>query len=43
MAAIEIVDDRYVDYTALGAPTLIADDVSAPAVCWVRPRRLYLI
>jgi len=26
MAAIEIVDDRYVDYTALGAPTLIADD-----------------
>ncbi|MGI9148037.1 MAG: 2-keto-4-pentenoate hydratase [Chloroflexota bacterium] len=26
MAAIEIVDDRYVNYTALGAPTLIADD-----------------
>src|ERR1700682_1963211 len=26
MAAIEIVDDRYVDYRALGAPTLIADD-----------------
>jgi 2-keto-4-pentenoate hydratase len=26
MAAIEIVDDRYVDYSALGAPTLIADD-----------------
>ncbi len=26
MAAIEIVDDRYVDYTALNAPTLIADD-----------------
>ncbi|MDQ6674909.1 MAG: hydratase, partial [Chloroflexota bacterium] len=26
MAAIEIVDDRYVDYTTLGAPTLIADD-----------------
>jgi 2-keto-4-pentenoate hydratase len=26
MAAIEIVDDRYVDYSGLGAPTLIADD-----------------
>jgi 2-keto-4-pentenoate hydratase len=26
MAAIEIVDDRYVDYSSLGAPTLIADD-----------------
>lgn len=26
MAAIEIVDDRYVDYGSLGAPTLIADD-----------------
>ncbi len=26
MAAIEIVDDRYLDYSALGAPTLIADD-----------------
>lgn len=26
MAAIEIVDDRYVDYSALGAATLIADD-----------------
>ncbi|NKB58885.1 MAG: hydratase [Alphaproteobacteria bacterium] len=26
MAAIEIVDDRYVDYKALDAPTLIADD-----------------
>ena len=26
MAAIEIVDDRYVDYETLGAPTLIADD-----------------
>jgi 2-keto-4-pentenoate hydratase len=26
MAAIEIVDDRYVDYGTLGAPTLIADD-----------------
>ncbi|MGP1397001.1 MAG: 2-keto-4-pentenoate hydratase [Inquilinaceae bacterium] len=25
-AAIEIVDDRYEDYRALGAPTLIADD-----------------
>jgi len=26
MAAIEIVDDRYVDYRALDAPTLVADD-----------------
>ena len=26
MAAIEIVDDRYVDYGSLDAPTLIADD-----------------
>jgi 2-oxo-3-hexenedioate decarboxylase/2-keto-4-pentenoate hydratase len=26
MAAIEIVDDRYADYRALGVPTLIADD-----------------
>lgn len=26
MAAIEIVDDRYVDYRKLNAPTLIADD-----------------
>ena len=26
MAAIEIVDDRYVDYSKLDAPTLIADD-----------------
>ena len=26
MAAIEIVDDRYADYGALGVPTLIADD-----------------
>ncbi|HWQ38770.1 MAG TPA: fumarylacetoacetate hydrolase family protein [Burkholderiales bacterium] len=26
MAAIEIVDDRYRDYRALGVPTLIADD-----------------
>lgn len=26
MAAIEIVDDRYVDYKALDAPTLVADD-----------------
>lgn len=26
MAAIEIVDDRYVDYTRLDTPTLIADD-----------------
>ncbi|MEU4541504.1 fumarylacetoacetate hydrolase family protein [Streptosporangium sp. NPDC023825] len=26
MVAIEIVDDRYADFTKLGAPTLIADD-----------------
>lgn len=26
MAAIEVVDDRYDDYSQLGAPTLIADD-----------------
>ena len=26
MAAIEVVEDRYVDYSALDAPTLIADD-----------------
>jgi 2-oxo-3-hexenedioate decarboxylase/2-keto-4-pentenoate hydratase len=26
MVAIEIVDDRYTDFTRLGAPTLIADD-----------------
>lgn len=26
MAAIEIVDDRYVDYTSMDTPTLIADD-----------------
>lgn len=25
-AAIEVVEDRYVDYSSLGAPTLIADD-----------------
>jgi 2-keto-4-pentenoate hydratase len=27
MAAIEIVDDRYQDYRALGTPTVVADDV----------------
>jgi 2-keto-4-pentenoate hydratase len=26
LAALEIVDDRYVDYRALGVPTLVADD-----------------
>ena len=26
MAAIELVDDRYVDFTAIGAPTLVADN-----------------
>jgi 2-oxo-3-hexenedioate decarboxylase/2-keto-4-pentenoate hydratase len=41
MAAIEIVDDRYVDYKALDAPTLIADDffgagcvLGAPCIGW---------
>ena len=41
MAAIEIVDDRYDDFRALDAPTLIADDffsagavVGAPAAGW---------
>ncbi len=29
LPAIEIVDDRYVDWAALGAPTLIADDFFA--------------
>src|ERR1700733_2107432 len=36
MAAIEIVDDRYVDYTALDAYTLIADDFFA-AGCVLGP------
>jgi 2-keto-4-pentenoate hydratase len=46
MAAIEIVDDRYRDYAALGAPTLIADDffgagcVLGPAVADFDPTRL---
>jgi 2-keto-4-pentenoate hydratase len=46
MAAIEIVDDRYVDYSSLGAPTLIADDffgagcVLGPPVSGFDPTRL---
>jgi len=36
MAAIEIVDDRYVDYGTLGAPTLIATDFFG-AGCVLRP------
>ena len=41
MPAIELVDDRYLDYTALEAPTLIADDffgagcvLGAPLTGW---------
>jgi 2-keto-4-pentenoate hydratase len=41
MAAIEVVDDRYLDYRALDAPTLIADDffnaacvLGAPVAAW---------
>jgi 2-keto-4-pentenoate hydratase len=41
MAGIEIVDDRYADYRALGAPTLIADNffnagcaLGAPVMDW---------
>lgn len=36
MVAIEIVDDRYVDWTTLGAPMLIADDFFA-AGCVLGP------
>jgi 2-keto-4-pentenoate hydratase len=43
MASIEIVDDRYRDYTSLGTPTLIADDffnagcvLGEPVVDWQR-------
>lgn len=32
LPAIEIVDDRYVDWETLGAPTLIADDFFAAAI-----------
>jgi 2-oxo-3-hexenedioate decarboxylase/2-keto-4-pentenoate hydratase len=41
MAAIEVVDDRYVDYRALDTPTLVADDffnaacvLGAPLEAW---------
>jgi 2-oxo-3-hexenedioate decarboxylase/2-keto-4-pentenoate hydratase len=37
MAAIEIVDDRYRDYRALGAPTLIADDFFGAGCVLGRP------
>lgn len=40
MAAIEIVDDRYVDYASLGAPALIADDFFG-AGCVLGPRRRF--
>ena len=36
MAAIEVVDDRYVDYGSLDTPTLIADDFFA-AACVLGP------
>ncbi len=38
MAAIEIVDDRYVDYTKLDAPTLIADDFFGAGCVLGKPR-----
>lgn len=38
MAAIELVDDRYVDYTQLDAPSLIADDFFG-AGCVLGPAR----
>ena len=38
MAAIEIVEDRYVDYATLDTPTLIADDFFA-AGCVLGPER----
>jgi 2-keto-4-pentenoate hydratase len=36
MAAIEIVEDRYRDYAALAAPTLVADVSSEPVACSAR-------
>jgi len=38
MAAIEIVDDRYVDYSKLDAPTLIADDFFGAGCVLGEPR-----
>jgi 2-keto-4-pentenoate hydratase len=37
LPAIEIVDDRYVKWEALGAPTLIADDFFAAGIVLGRP------
>ena len=37
LPAIEIVDDRYVDWATLGAPTLIADDFFAAGIVLGRP------
>jgi 2-keto-4-pentenoate hydratase len=37
LPAIEIVDDRYVDWETLGAPTLIADDFFAAGVVLGQP------
>ena len=45
MAAIELVDDRYVDFATIGAPTLVADNafdagsvLGAPVTQLARPR-----
>ncbi len=40
LPAIEIVDDRYIDWQTLGAPTLIADDFFAAAACSGNPSRV---
>ena len=36
LPAIEIVDDRYVDWRTIGTPTLIADDFFSAGWYWVR-------
>ena len=38
LAAIEVVDDRYQDYSSLGAPTLIADDFFGAGAVLGTPR-----
>jgi 2-keto-4-pentenoate hydratase len=42
MCAIEVVEDRYVDYQSLGAPTLIAATSSTPVPCLARCGRTML-
>ena len=37
LPAIEIVDDRYVDWQTLGAPTLVADDFFAAGCVLGKP------